>query len=418
MNKSEIQQKVHKQIVDNCDKVCSWFERHSKGLEFPIYASFDVRDSGQKIVPVDANIFPAGFNNICPADKSGAEEILKKYLDKHYPQAKRIALLTEEHTSNGFYWENVYTIAQLLKEAGRPARICIPRKLENPIQVTSATGRELTVYSAEPRDGEIYVDGEKVDLLVCNNDFSDSYEDWAKNLTTSINPPNELGWYRRRKYSFFQKYNDLVSEFADIIQIDAKYLQVDTEMVDGVDVDDADKREALANKVDELLARLKAQYEKMEISSAPFCFLKNNAGTYGMAVVQAHSGDEIRAWNNKTRKKMKAAKGGREVTELIVQEGIPTMLREEGGGSAEPCIYTVGGELVGGFLRMHSEKGPDESLNSPGVVFKRLCIADLADKMSDCPMENVYGWIAKLGALAIALEARDAGVNFRGYVGA
>ncbi len=415
MIQSQIQSKIHQKIVENCDQVCDWFDKKSKGLAFPIYASFDVRDSGDKVVPVDANIFPAGFNNICPADKSGAEEILKKYIDDHYPEARQVALLTEEHTTNGYYWENVSAIVQLLKEAGRSPKICIPRQMEAPIQVKSATGREITVHSAATKNGEVYVDGEKVDLVICNNDFSEGYEEWSAGLKTAINPPNELGWYRRRKFSFFQKYNALVAEFAELIKLQPQYLQVETEVMTDIDVDDVEKREALAAKVDLFLARLKKQYQAHGLKIEPFCFLKNNAGTYGMAVVQAHSGDEIRSWNNKIRKKMKAAKGGREVTELIIQEGIPTMYREVEGGSAEPCIYTVGGELVGGFLRMHSEKGPDESLNSPGVVFKRLCMADLLDKMSECPMENVYGWVAKLGVLAIAQEARDANVKFRGY---
>ena len=103
---------------------------------------------------------------------------------------------------------------------------------------------------------------------------------------------------------------------------------------------------------------------------------------------------------------MKAAKGGRDISEVIIQEGVPTVVRTPDGQTAEPCIYMIGCQLAGGFLRTHGEKGPQESLNSPGAVYKRLCIADLELKQEGCPMENAYGWVARLAFLSIAREVR------------
>ncbi|MBC7456816.1 MAG: glutamate--cysteine ligase, partial [Bdellovibrionaceae bacterium] len=79
-------------------------------------------------------------------------------------------------------------------------------------------------------------------------------------------------------------------------------------------------------------------------------------------------------------------------------------------------IYMIGCELVGGFLRTHMEKSSTESLNSPGAVYKKLCVADLADDRSNCPKENVYGWTAKLGLLAIGLEAEEMKVKYKDYI--
>ncbi len=412
-----IQDHIHEQIVKHCTQVSDWFEKKSQDLKFPVYASFDVRDSGAKVAPVDANIFPAGFNNICPTDKEHAPERMKAYLDQHYSHlGKRVVLLAEEHTQNAYYWENISSIRAILAASGREVFVALPRELRAPITVKSSSGLELQVHAAENRNGDIYIDGQKMDLIICNNDFSESYESWSRGLKTAMNPPHELGWYRRRKRSFFQQYNDLAREFAEIIAIDPQHLQVETEVFVDFDADDHDSLDRLATKVDEFLAGLQAKYKKQSIDTAPFCFLKNNSGTYGLAVMQVHSGQEIREWNNKTRKKMKASKGGRDVSELIIQEGIPTRFRDEAGGSAEPCIYMIGDKLVGGFLRTHSAKGPEESLNSPGAVYKRLCMSDLEVDMGGCPMENVYGWISKLSALALALEAKAEGVDFRGYV--
>ena len=123
-----------------------------------------------------------------------------------------------------------------------------------------------------------------------------------------------------------------------------------------------------------------------------------------MGVVSATSGDDIRNWNYKSKKKMKAAKGGGGFTELIIQEGVPTVLKDE-GATAEPVLYMLGDELAGGFLRTHEKKASNESLNSPGAVYKRLCLSDLKVSAEGCPLENVYGWVAKLGFLAISREA-------------
>ncbi len=111
---------------------------------------------------------------------------------------------------------------------------------------------------------------------------------------------------------------------------------------------------------------------------------------------------------------MKAAKGGGGISQVIIQEGVPTLLKQD-DATAEPVIYMIGEQLAGGFLRTHSSKGPEESLNSPGAVYKRLCVSDLAINTPGCPMENVYGWVAKLGFLAIALEAQEKGISCKAF---
>ena len=58
---------IHKRLVEKRKGVDQWFAEKSKNLDFPIYTSVDIRDAGVKLASVDANIFPAGFNNICDA---------------------------------------------------------------------------------------------------------------------------------------------------------------------------------------------------------------------------------------------------------------------------------------------------------------------------------------------------------------
>lgn len=407
---------LHKKILGRGDDVVEWFKSKARGLGFPIYSSFDIRDAGFKIGPVDANIFPAGFNNICRVDQESAVDVAREFLDDHYsPSTQKIVLLTEEHTQNPYYWDNVHVLKTLLEGAGRDVRLAMPRTLEAPLTLTSASGKTLTVFCAKREGHGVAIEGFVPDLLISNNDFSVDYEEWARGLDTPMNPPRELGWYRRRKDRFFRVYNELAGEFAKLVGCDPWTMQVETAKFSGFDVDDESSREALAAAADKVYSRLKEKYREHKIDREPFLFVKNNAGTYGLGVVHVKDPDEIRAWNYKSRKKMKAAKGGREVSEVIIQEGIPTTVLTEGGQTAEPVIYMIGCQLAGGFLRAHGEKDEEESLNSPGAVYQRLCVSDLAVKREGCPMENTYGWVAKLSFLSVALEAKELEVQFKNF---
>lgn len=401
---------IHNNICENYTDVQSWFCSVAKRLAYPIYSSYDIRDSGYKITNVDANIYPAGFNNICPTDKESAVDLFKKYIDVHYPfGVKKILLITEEHTKNPYYLENVYTISDLLQQGGFEVRLAFPKELPEVINLESVTGHKLQFGSGYETSS--WVKDFKPDLIISNNDFSLSLQEWGTQNTHPMNPPRELGWYQRKKSRYFKHYNQLVNEFAAVAKIDPFLMRVETEEFPNFDINSEESRKELANRVDLFLKNLKTKYAEQNVTQEPFCFVKNNAGTYGLGVVKVSSAQEILEWTYNARKKMKAAKGGRDIEEVIIQEGIPSIVTSE-ASAAEPVIYMVGSELAGGFLRTHAEKSSTESLNSPGAIYKKLCVSDLSDDRMKCPDENVYGWSAKLGLLAIGLEAEEMKIEF------
>ena len=111
-----------------------WYRSKIVDLDIPIYSSYDIRDSEHVIAPVDANLFPAGFNNICDVDKERASTLFQKYIKGKYGESiKSIALLTEEHTTNKYYFENVFSIEDLLKQAGYETQICFPNIQEKTV---------------------------------------------------------------------------------------------------------------------------------------------------------------------------------------------------------------------------------------------------------------------------------------------
>jgi len=411
-----LQNELHELLVGHRQSIIQWFSEKRKDLVLPFYTSVDIRDSSKKVVSVDANLYPAGFNNICPADMENIPSIIRQYIEAHYSQdLRKIALLTEEHTSNLYYWDNVYALSNSIQEAGYEVRVAIPKVFKGNANIKSASGRTITVYPSQKNQNHLLVGEDfEPELVISNNDFSQSYEDWGQGLETPINPAREMGWYQRKKSSHFKFYNQVASEFAGVLGVDPWTFQVRTEKVSELNLDDSSEVERLAESVGKLLETIAEDYRARQIDEAPVVFIKNNSGTYGLGVIPVSSPKDVIEWNSKTKKQMKVSKGKKTVNDLILQEGVRSDLRTD-VGSAEPTIYMIGCELIGGFLRTHAEKGPQESLNSPGAVFKKLCVSDLKVKPEGSPMENVYGWVARLSSLAIGLEIQEMGVQFKGF---
>ena len=127
-----IKDKLHQKIITHTKTLHDWFIEKSKDLFFPFYSSFDLRDSGLKIVPIDSNLFPAGFNNICAVDQENIPETMQSYLNQHHSQVKNIILLTEEHTHNLYYWDNISSIKEMLeKDQFYNVTLCVPEKKIN-----------------------------------------------------------------------------------------------------------------------------------------------------------------------------------------------------------------------------------------------------------------------------------------------
>ena len=62
---------------------------------------------------------------------------------------------------------------------------------------------------------------------------------------------------------------------------------------------------------------------------------------------------------------MSVIKDGQAVSDVIIQEGVLTNERIN-DAVAEPVVYMMDRYVVGGFYRVHAERGIDENLNAPG----------------------------------------------------
>ena len=395
MDNSSFRSIIHQKIINNLKEVEQWFFEKIKDKPLPFYSSFDIRDSDSKVACVDANVFPAGFNNICEEDQKRASFLIKAYFKKTHPLVKQIILLAEEHTRNLYYWDNVFVIKSLIEHAGFKITVCVPGKhIKSPQEFTTANGRKICVQLLNKAKG---------DLIISNNDFSVKYD-----LPSHIkyNPPVKMGWFIRKKHNFFKEYNLLAEEFASLLKIKAWHLTVETELFSPFDMESKENLSKLKYRANLMLKSLKEK-QKVFLDEEPYLFLKNNSGTYGLGIMNVHDSKDLDQFGYKTRKKMQATKGETRISEIIIQEGIPTALHSTDNQSAEPVIYMIGQHVAGGFLRSHRKKDHKMNLNSPGAVFRRLCMSDLEIKIQGLAMENVYSWLGKLGTLALSREIEN-----------
>jgi glutamate--cysteine ligase len=168
--------------------------------------------------------------------------------------------------------------------------------------------------------------------------------------------------------------------------------------------------------VDALLSKIRRKHKEYGIQDKPFVVVKADNGTYVMGIMTVHDAKELAEVSRRTRNKMSVIKDGQEVTEVIIQEGVPTYERMD-GAVAEPVVYMIDRYVVGGFYRVHRDRGIDENLNAPGASFVPLAFAESAHMPRPGAKAGtlapnrfyMYGVVGRLAMLAASyeLEATD-----------
>ncbi len=247
-------------------------------------------------------------------------------------------------------------------------------------------------------------------MAILNNDLTDGIPEILKNSKTPINPSVNLGWHARKKSTHFDIYNKLASEIAKILEIDPWLISSMHSFCEGVDFKAQKGMDCLAKAVDELIINLQKKYQEHGINETPYCYIKADSGTYGMAVWSVFSGSEVLTINKKERNKMSTLKGSVTNSKVMIQEGISTSdkINEK---IAEPLIYLINAQVVGNLFRVNETRDEKTSLNAAGASFFDL--TNLEDKDISVGLEKnkidiIYCLISKMAALASAIENKNA----------
>lgn len=399
---------IDMQLANRRQAIETWLDAKWKEVPPPFYASVDLRNAYFKLAPIDTNLFPAGFNNLKPAFRPFCTLAIKQEVAKICSTAKRVMIVPENHTRNLYYYESVAALVDILTAAGLVARIgSLLPDLTAPRQLSLPSGREITLEPVVRVGNRLQLPDFEPCFVLLNNDLSSGRPVVLEGLDQPVVPPPALGWSNRRKSNHFAHYRRVATEFAELVNIDPWLIDPIFRNCGNIDFQKREGEDCLAHYVEEVLAAVGAKYREYGIDQKPFVVIKADAGTYGMAIMTVTSSAEVRELNRKQRTRMAHAKEGQAVTQVLVQEGVYTHeTLGEPPAATEPVIYMIGPSVVGGFYRVHRERGPTENLNAPGMHFEPIAESRVSAEETS-PQFYAYGVVARLALLAAARELEE-----------
>ena len=410
-------QNLERIILNNQTTIESWFRNAWRDVQIPFYASVDIRNSGYKIAPVDTNLFPSGFNNLNSSFESLCIHAAQMAIEHTKLPIDKILIIPENHTRNLFYLENIASLQSIIQKAGFEVRIgTLMADITTPTRIELDSSNTVLLEPIRRDQNRILVDNFNPDLILLNNDLTGGEPDIFKDIEQKITPPTSLGWSSRLKSNHFNFYQKVAKEFAELIGIDPWLIDPMFRNCGKVDFMKREGVDCLSSNVKSLLEAINTKYNEHDVDYAPFVMVKADAGTYGMGVMSIRSQDEISELNRKERTRMATTKEGQKVSQVIIQEGVYT--HETWGDEetvAEPVVYMMDRQVVGGFYRVHGKRTTSQNLNTPGMRFEPLAFLDCCSTPepnleADCHQNRfyTYGVIGRLALLAASHEITNA----------
>ena len=404
---------LERKFLESSTQIEHWLRAQWQEYSPPFYSSCDLRNSGFKLAPVDTNLFPGGFNNLNPAFLPLCVHAAMVAIEKICPEARNLLLIPENHTRNQFYLQNVAQIAAILRQTGLNVRLgSLLPEITKPTPIELPNGQSLLLEPLVRGQYRLGLDGFDPCAILLNNDLSAGIPEILQNLHEQfVLPPLHAGWAVRRKSNHFAAYDEVATNFAKEIGIDPWRINPAFSVCRSINFHERQGEECLAANVAAVLDLVREKYKEYEINETPYVVVKADAGTYGMGVMTVRDADEVIALNRKQRNKMSVVKEGLEVSEVLIQEGVHSF-ETLNDAVAEPVIYMIDRYVVGGFYRVHTGRGKDETLNAPGMHFEPLAF-DTACSLPDYRCGNpdsppnrfyAYGVVGRLACLAAAVE--------------
>ncbi|HET8694920.1 MAG: glutamate--cysteine ligase [Burkholderiales bacterium] len=415
---------LEQRMLESMPAIERWFRLEWMEHTPPFYTSVDLRNAGFKLAPVDTNLFPGGFNNLTTEMLPLAVQAAMAAIEKICPEAKNLLLIPERHTRNTFYLLNVARLVQIFSLAGLNVRLgSLDESITEPTELALPDGSSLTLEPLVRTKRRLGLKHFDPCTILLNNDLSAGIPDVLKDLHEQyLLPPLHAGWAVRRKSQHFSAYEEVAKKFSKLLGMDPWLINPMYATCDEVNFQEGTGIECLQTQVDALLNKIRRKYKEYGINEKPFVIVKADNGTYGMGIMTVRDAKEVTELNRRARNKMSVVKDGQEVSRVIIQEGVPTY-EQINDAVAEPVVYMIDRYVVGGFYRVHADRGIDENLNAPGASFVPLAFAEPmqmpkpgARPGASAPNRfYMYGVLGRLAMLAASYELEATDPNAETY---
>jgi glutamate--cysteine ligase len=409
---------LEQRVLDSMPAIERWFRLEWMEHTPPFYSSVDIRNAGFKLAPVDTNLYPGGWNNLTPEMLPLAVQAAMAAIEKICPEAKNLLVIPENNTRSTFYLSNIAQLQRIFQAAGLNVRVgSIDPAIKKTTKVELPTGETVTVEPVVRSKRRLGLKNVDPCTILMNNDLSLGAPGILEDLHEQyLLPPLHAGWSVRRKSRHFQSYEEVAKRLGKLLGIDPWLINPMFNKCGEVDFAHETGLDCLRTNVDALLTKIRKKYKEYGINEKPFVIVKADNGTSGTGIMTVRETKDLDQLSERTKAKMGAAKDGRQVHDVIIQEGVLTAERIN-EAVAEPVVYMMDRYVVGGFYRVHAERGDDENLNIPGASYVPLAFAESTrlpqpGQKPGASAPNrfyMYGVIGRLAMLAASyeLEATD-----------
>ena len=407
---------LEQRVIDSMPATERWFRLEWMEHTPPFYTSVDIRNAGFKLAPVDTNLFPGSWNNLTPEMLPLAVQAAMAAIEKICPEARNLLIIPENNAQSSAYLSSLVQLQRIFNMAGLNVRVgSVDPEVKKSTVIALPTGESITLEPAQRVGGRLLLKNFDPCTILRNNDLSAGAPGILEDLHEQyVLPPLHAGWSVRRKSNHLRSYEEVAKRFSKMLGIDHWLINPMFGKCGEIDFAVDAGLEQLQTHVDALLTKVRRKYKEYGINEKAFAVVKTDNGIHGMGTLTVRDAKDLPALVRKS--KMAVPKNGKAVYDLIVQEGVLTQERVH-DAVAEPVVYLMDRYVVGGFYRMHADRGIDENLNTPGASFVPLAF----DRSTHMPQLGarpgasapnrfyMYGVVARLAMLAASyeLEATD-----------
>jgi glutamate--cysteine ligase len=411
---------LEQRVLDSMPAIERWFRLEWMEHTPPFYSAVDIRNAGFKLAPVDTNLFPDGWHNLTPPMLPLAVQAAMAAIEKICPEARNLLLIPSNNTRSSFYLSNVAQLQRIFHMAGLNVRIgSIDPDIKKPTTIELPNGDVVTLEPVLRKKGggrgRLGLKDFDPCTILLNNDLSAGAPGILEDIHEQyLLPPLHAGWSVRRKSTHFKSYEEVAKRFGKLIGVDPWLINPMFEKCGEVDLSRAEGVDCVRSNVEALLNKIRKKYKEYGIHEKPFVVVKpDNSSNDGMGIMTVRDVKDIDAVLGRA----KSANADVGVAkDMIIQEGVLTNERMN-DAVAEPVVYMMDRYVVGGFYRVHAQRGIDESLNAPGSSFVPLAFAE-STRLPQPGMKPgasapnrfyMYGVIGRLAMVAASyeLEATD-----------
>lgn len=404
---------LEQRVLDSMPAIERWFRLEWMEHTPPFYSSVDVRNAGFKLAPVDTNLYPGGWNNLTPEMLPLAVQAAMAAIEKICPEARNLLVIPENGQPSSFYLANLAQLQRIFNMAGLNVRLgSIDPAIKKNTSFELQNGDHVTLEPVIRSKRRLGLKDFDPCTILLNNDLSagvpgileETYEQY-------LLPPLHAGWPTRRKSTHFKCYEEVAKRLGKLLGVDPWLIYPLFDRCENVNLDQVDGLECLQSQVDSVLTRVKRKYKEYGIKEKPFVVVKADHGTHELGIVTVRDGKDMQALQERIQTLTKGRKTPLLPHDFMVQEGVLTQERVN-DAVAEPVVYMMDRYVVGGFYRVHANRGIDENLNAPGAGYVPLAF----EHSTQLPQPGVkpgasvpnrfymYGVVGRLAMLAASYE--------------